>query len=60
MRRVVKNRLSLKTENEINRHWNMYNAKSTIATEFISDSEIRSTMEYAVSNCSDRVLIEFQ
>lgn len=36
----------------------MYNAKSTIATEFISDSEIRSTMEYAVSNCSDRVLID--
>lgn len=36
----------------------MYNPKSTIATEFISDSEIRSTMEYAVSNCSDRVLID--
>lgn len=36
----------------------MYNPKSTIATEFISDSEIRSTMEYAVTNCSDRVLID--
>ncbi|MBR3940702.1 MAG: [Bacteroidaceae bacterium] len=36
----------------------MYNPKSTIATEFISDSEIRSTMEYAVSNCCDRVLID--
>ena len=36
----------------------MYDPKSTIATEFISDSEIRSTMEYAVTNCSDRVLID--
>ena len=36
----------------------MYDPKSTIATEFISDSEIRSTMEYAVSNCCDRVLID--
>lgn len=36
----------------------MYDPKSTIATEFISDSEIRSTMEYAVSNSCDRVLID--
>ncbi len=36
----------------------MYDPKSTIATEFISDSEIRSTIEYAVTNCSDRVLID--
>ena len=36
----------------------MYDPKSIIATEFISDSEIRSTMEYAVTNCSDRVLID--
>ena len=36
----------------------MYDPKSIIATEFISDSEIRSTMEYAVSNCCDRVLID--
>lgn len=36
----------------------MYNPKSTVATEFISDSEIRSTMEYARENCNNRELIE--
>lgn len=36
----------------------MYNSKSTIATEFISDSEIRATMEYARENCGNRVLVE--
>lgn len=36
----------------------MYNPKSTVATEFISDSEIRSTMEYARENCNNRDLIE--
>ena len=36
----------------------MYNPKSTTATEFISDSEIRSTMEYARENCNNHELIE--
>ena len=36
----------------------MYNSKSTIATEFISDSEIRATMEYARENCGNRALVE--
>ena len=36
----------------------MYNAKSTTATEFISDSEIRSTIDYARDNHSNRELIE--
>ena len=36
----------------------MYNPKSTIATEFISDSEIRSTMEYARENSGNLALIE--
>lgn len=36
----------------------MYNPKSTIATEFISDSEIRSTMEYARENCANMELVE--
>ncbi len=36
----------------------MYNAKSTIATEFISDSEIRDTMQYARENSSNRTLAE--
>lgn len=36
----------------------MYNPKSTIATEFISDSEIRSTMEYARENCGNMELVE--
>ena len=35
----------------------MYNPKSTIATEFISDSEIRSTMQYARDNCNDLELV---
>ncbi len=37
---------------------NKYNPKSTIATEFISDDEIRSTMEYARANSGNRELIE--
>ena len=37
---------------------NMYNPKSTIATEFISDSEIRATMEYARENSGSRALME--
>ena len=37
---------------------NMYNPKSTIATEFISDSEIRATMEYARENSGNRALME--
>ena len=36
----------------------MYNPKSTIATEFISDSEIRATMEYASENRGNRPLVE--
>ena len=36
----------------------MYNPKSKIATEFICDSEIRSTIEYARENCRNRELIE--
>lgn len=36
----------------------MYNPKSTTATEFISDSEIRSTMEYARENCGNMQLVE--
>lgn len=36
----------------------MYNPKSTIATEFISDSEIRSTMDYAHANSNNPELIE--
>jgi len=36
----------------------MYNPKSTTATEFISDSEIRSTMEYARANSCNRSLID--
>lgn len=36
----------------------MYNSKSTIATEFISDSEIRATMEYARENRGNRALVE--
>ena len=36
----------------------MYNPKSTIATEFISDSEIRSTMDYARANSDNSELIE--
>ena len=36
----------------------MYNPKSTIATEFISDSEIRATMEYARENGGNRALVE--
>ena len=36
----------------------MYNPKSTTATEFISDSEIRSTMEYARENCGNMELVE--
>lgn len=36
----------------------MYNPKSTIATEFISDSEILETMEYARRNCGDMALVE--
>lgn len=36
----------------------MYNSKSKTAEEFISDSEIRDTMQYAVANSSNRELIE--
>ena len=36
----------------------MYNPKSTTATEFISNSEIRSTMEYARENCGNMELVE--
>ncbi len=36
----------------------MYNPESAIATEFISDSEIRSTMEYARENSGNMPLIE--
>ena len=36
----------------------MYNPKSTSATEFISDSEIRSTIEYARENCNNRALVD--
>lgn len=36
----------------------MYNPKSTIATEFISDSEIRDTMQYACENSNNRELID--
>ena len=36
----------------------MYNAKSTIATEFICDSEIRSTMQYARENCANVALAQ--
>lgn len=35
-----------------------YNSKSKIATEFISDKEILSTLKYADENKSNRVLIE--
>lgn len=36
----------------------MYNPKSTIATEFISDSEIRFSLEYARDNCHNIPLVE--
>ena len=36
----------------------MYNVKSKIAEEFISDSEIRDTMEYAAANSNNRGLIK--
>ncbi len=36
----------------------MYNPKSTIATEFISDSEIRSTLDYARENSDNIPLVE--
>ena len=36
----------------------MYNPKSTIATEFISDGEIRATMQYARANSDNRALME--
>ena len=35
----------------------MYNPKSTIATEFICDSEIHSTMQYARENSGNLELI---
>lgn len=35
-----------------------YNPKSTVATEFISDEEIKSSMEFARANSADRELIE--
>ena len=35
----------------------MYNVKSKIAEEFISDSEIRDTMQYAAENKDNRELI---
>ena len=37
---------------------NMYNPKSTIATEFISDSEIHSTMQYARENSGNVALAD--
>ena len=36
----------------------MYNPKSIIATEFICDSEIQSTMQYARENSNNKELIE--
>lgn len=36
----------------------MYNPKSKTATEFISDSEILSTIEYARENAANRALVE--
>ena len=36
----------------------MYDVKSKVAEEFIDDGEIRSTMEYALANKSNRALIE--
>lgn len=36
----------------------MYNVKSTIAQEFICDSEIRDTMQYAAQNKDNRELIK--
>ena len=36
----------------------MYNAKSSKAEEFISDSEIRSTMTYAAEHATDRELVK--
>lgn len=36
----------------------MYNAKSLKAEEFISDSEIRSTIEYAAGKAGDRELVK--
>lgn len=36
----------------------MYNVKSKVATEFIDDSEIKETLEYAKKNKSNRKLIE--
>ncbi len=36
----------------------MYNVKSKIAEEFISDIEIRETMQYAREHCDDRNLIK--
>mgnify|MGYP003291540749 CR=1 FL=1 len=36
----------------------MYNAKSSKAEEFISDSEIRSTMAYAAEHAADRDLVK--
>lgn len=36
----------------------MYNPKSKTATEFISDSEILSTIEYARENAQNRALVE--
>lgn len=35
-----------------------YNAKSTEATEFINDAEIRATIEYAASHRNDQLLAE--
>lgn len=36
----------------------MYNVKSTVAEEFISDSEIKATIQYALDNRNNRDLIE--
>ncbi|MBR2318101.1 MAG: [Bacteroidaceae bacterium] len=36
----------------------MYNPKSKIAGEFISDNEIRDTLRYARENCGNRELVE--
>ena len=36
----------------------MYNPKSSVATEFINDEEIRETLDWADRHKSDRALIE--
>ena len=38
--------------------YNMYNPKSTKASEFICDEEIRSTLSFARENCGNRQLVD--